>query len=76
MPSKDLIVPEDLYETSLEASDSGGDPPRSGRRGRETCRAGGNNSPAAFIWAVMDEYVFDWLHHPRKHRRADWPKDY
>ena len=76
MPSKDLIVPEDLYETSLEASDSGGDPPCRDRQSRETCRIGGNNSPAPGIWAVVDEHVSNRLHHPCKHRRTDRPQNY
>src|SRR5438132_12977987 len=76
LPSKDLIVPVDLYETSLEALDSSGGPPRSDRRGRETCRDGGNNSPPSRIWAVMDEHVSDWLHHSCKHRCADRSQDH
>src|SRR5262245_60900109 len=71
VPSKDLVVPADLYETSLEALDSGGGPPRSDRRSRETCRTGGYKSPPACLWFVIGEHVSDRLHHSRKYRCAD-----
>src|SRR5262245_47103590 len=76
LPSKALIVPVDLYETSLEAPDSSGGPSGGDRGSRETCSVGGINAPASGVWLVVDEHVSDWLHRPRKHRCADQSQDH